>query len=163
MSDPTGWLERTIAEPQVPTPLARFFARHEGLAWAGAAGLLLLTSWIIEGSGEFPRWVALSGYALVGVIGGREPVIHLVARIRERKSPIDIDFLMVVAAIGAASVGAEAEGAFLLFLFSFANALEAYALDRARRAIRALADLAPPKARLLRDGVEEEIPVEQVR
>ncbi len=163
MSDPTGWLERTIAEPQVPTALARFLSRHEGLAWAGAAGLLLLTSWIIEGSGEFPRWVALSGYAIVGIIGGREPMIHLVARIRERKSPIDIDFLMVVAAIGAASVGAEAEGAFLLFLFAFANALEAYALDRARSAIRALANLAPPKARLLRDGVEEEIPVEQVR
>mgnify|MGYP003377519016 CR=1 FL=1 len=65
--------------------------------------------------------------------------------------------------IGAASVGAWAEGAFLLFLFALANALEEYALDRARSAIRNLADLAPAQARLLRDGVEVEIPVEQVR
>jgi Cd2+/Zn2+-exporting ATPase len=60
-------------------------------------------------------------------------------------------------------VGAWAEGAFLLFLFALANALERYALDRARDAIRALAELAPDTARVLIDGREVQVAIEQVR
>lgn len=161
-TDPS-WLERTLYGAGTPSPLARLLAKHEGLAWASVAGLLLFTSWIVERTEIFPPWVALTGYALVGVIGGRQPVLHLLRALRQGAFHLDIDFLMVVAAIGAASVGAWAEGAFLLFLFALANALEEYALDRARSAIRNLADLAPAQARLLRDGVEVEIPVEQVR
>jgi Cd2+/Zn2+-exporting ATPase len=158
-----GWLERTLFGTGAPSRLALLFARHEGLAWAGVAGLLLLTSWIVERAGTFAPWVAIAGYLLVGIIGGRLPVLHLLGGLRQGTFRLDIDFLMVIAAIGAASVGAWAEGAFLLFLFALANALEEYALDRARSAIRDLADLAPAQARLLRDGVEVEIPVEQVR
>jgi Cd2+/Zn2+-exporting ATPase len=163
MTQDRSWLERTLYGTGTPSPLAKLLAKHEGLAWASVAGLLLFTSWIVERTGIFAPWVALAGYALVGVIGGRQPVLHLVRALREGAFHLDIDFLMVVAAIGAASVGAWAEGAFLLFLFALANALEEYALDRARSAIRNLADLAPAQARLLRDGVEVDIPVEQVR
>ncbi len=163
MEQARGWLERTLFGTGAPSRLARLLARHEGLAWASVAGLLLLTSWIVDRSGSFPNWVAIAGYSLVGVIGGRLPMLHLVGALREGTFRLDIDFLMLIAAIGAASVGAWAEGAFLLFLFALANAMEEYALDRARSAIRDLADLAPAQARLLRDGVEVEIPVEQVR
>src|SRR5688500_102358 len=69
---------------------------------------------------------------------------------------------MMVAAVGAAVLGEWAEGAFLLVLFAVAHALEPYALGRARGATRALADLAPPVARVLRDGRTVEAPVEQV-
>ena len=137
--------------------------RHRDLAWAGVAGLLLLVSWLIAWAGLGPSWLPIAGYILTGVIGGRQPVAHLWGGLRRGKLLLDIDFLMVVAAVGAWTVGAWGEGSFLLFLFALANALEAYALDRARHAIRALADLAPPKARILRDGVETEIPVEEVR
>lgn len=163
MVDKGSWLERTLAGDGTPSRLARLFSRHEGLAWASVAGLLLLTSWITETAGRYPEWVSHVGYVIVAIIGGRLPVLHLIAGIRRGSFLLDIDFLMVVAAIGAASVGAWAEGAFLLFLFALANALEQYALDRARSAIRALADLAPAQARLLRDGVESEIPIERVR
>jgi Cd2+/Zn2+-exporting ATPase len=163
MTQDRSWLERTLYGTGTPSPLARLLAKHEGLAWASVAGLLLFTSWIVERTAIFAPWVALAGYGLVGVIGGRQPVVHLWRALRRGEFHLDIDFLMVVAAIGAASVGAFVEGAFLLFLFALANALEEYALDRARSAIRNLADLAPAQARLLRDGVEVEIPVEQVR
>lgn len=163
MATTRNWLERTLYGTGTPSRLAQLLARHEGIAWAAIAGLLLLTSWIVERTGAFAPWVGVTGYVVVGVIGGRLPVLHLLAGLRRGKLLLDIDFLMVVAAIGAASVGAWAEGAFLLFLFALANALEEYALDRARSAIRNLADLAPAQARLLRDGVETEIPVEQVR
>jgi Cd2+/Zn2+-exporting ATPase len=157
-----SWLDRTLFG-RPPSRLARLFARHEDLAWAGVAGLLLLLSWVIAWAGRGPSWLPIAGYVLTGVIGGRQPVAHLIGGLRRGKLLLDIDFLMVIAAVGAWTVGAWGEGSFLLFLFALANALETYALDRARDAIRALADLAPPKARLLRDGVETEVPVEQVR
>ena len=70
---------------------------------------------------------------------------------------------MVIAAIGAAFLGNFAEGALLLFLFSLGHSLEERALDRARSAVRALADLAPKIALVRRDGKEQEIPVESLQ
>ncbi|NWM00840.1 heavy metal translocating P-type ATPase, partial [Klebsiella pneumoniae] len=64
---------------------------------------------------------------------------------------------------GAAALGAWAEGALLLFLFSLGHALEHYAMGRAKRAIEALAELAPETALVLRDGKLQELPVEALR
>src|SRR3546814_6499180 len=68
---------------------------------------------------------------------------------------------MLVAAAGAAALGAWAEGALLLFLFSLGHALEHYAMGRAKRAIEALAELAPQTAILKSaDGSTREVSVE---
>src|SRR3546814_2005063 len=69
---------------------------------------------------------------------------------------------MLVAAAGGAALGAWAEGALLLFLFSLGHALEHYAMGRAKRAIEALAELAPEKATVRRDGQTTELPVEEL-
>ena len=76
-----------------------------------------------------------------------------------RKRRFEIDTLMLVAAIGAATLGQWAEGALLLFLFSIGHALEHYAMGRARRAIEALAKLAPERATVRRGEGTEEIAV----
>jgi len=76
---------------------------------------------------------------------------------------IDVNLLMVVAALGAALIGNWPEGATLLFLFSLSNVLQAYAIDRSRQAIRKLLDLRPATATVLRDGAEVEVPVEAVQ
>ena len=68
-----------------------------------------------------------------------------------RALTIDVDLLMILAALGAAVVGAPFEGAMLLFLFSLSNVLQNYALDRTRSAIRALMALRPEEA-LVRRG-----------
>lgn len=70
---------------------------------------------------------------------------------------------MLVAAAGAAALGEWAEGALLLFLFSLGHSLEHYAMGRARRAIEALAKLAPETATVRRDGRTEEIPVKALQ
>jgi Cd2+/Zn2+-exporting ATPase len=79
------------------------------------------------------------------------------------RGKFEVDFLMLVAAIGAALIGRWAEGAVLLFLFSLGHALEEYALSRASRSIESLAELAPRSA-LVRRGEEEpvEVPVEEI-
>jgi Cd2+/Zn2+-exporting ATPase len=79
-----------------------------------------------------------------------------------RVGSLDINVLMIIAALGAALLGDWAEAATVVFLFGLAQALEARTLDRARNAIRALMDLTPADA-LLRDPAgERRVPVDQV-
>uniref|UniRef100_UPI0012DFF67E heavy metal translocating P-type ATPase n=1 Tax=Halobellus rufus TaxID=1448860 RepID=UPI0012DFF67E len=85
-----------------------------------------------------------------------------------RNRNLDIDFLMSTAILGAllASLGfGEAlyfEAATLAFLFSVAELLERYSMDRARNSLRELMDLSPDEATVKRDGREETVPVEEV-
>ena len=81
---------------------------------------------------------------------------------RVRKAQLDVHFLMLAVAIGAASIGAWREGALLLFLFSASGAMEHYAMGRTKKAISALFREAPKTARVLRSGREETIPVEDL-
>ena len=77
-----------------------------------------------------------------------------------RKWRIDVDLLMVLAALGAALVNAPFEGAMLLFLFSLSNVLQAFALGRTRNAIKALMKLRPTQALTRRGGDTILLPIE---
>jgi Cd2+/Zn2+-exporting ATPase len=79
-----------------------------------------------------------------------------------RKGQFEIDFLMLVAAVGAAFLGQWAEGALLLFLFSLGHSLEHYAMGKATKSIAALADLAPKTAIRRTNGIETEVPIEEL-
>lgn len=139
-----------------------WYARNWELVWSVIAGALLLAAWLCERWAPFPRGVAIALYIASYAFGGFDLTNHALRSLRKGRFHLDIDALMLLAALGAAVVGEWAEGAFLLFLFSLAHALEHYALDRARGAIRALADLAPPVARLVKDGREIEVAIDQV-
>lgn len=78
------------------------------------------------------------------------------------KGKLQIDFLMLFAALGAAALGKYGEGTLLLFLFSLGHALEHYAMKRARKSIAALSDLTPPMALVRRHNVITEISIEQL-
>ncbi|HYN89585.1 MAG TPA: heavy metal translocating P-type ATPase [Ardenticatenaceae bacterium] len=109
-----------------------------------------------------PESVRTLFYAGAYLSGGFFGTINGLAALLRRE--INVDFLMVIAALGAATIGYWVEGATLLFLFSLSNTLQAYALDRSRRAIRALMDLRPNEALLrLPDGSEREVPIEELR
>lgn len=89
-----------------------------------------------------------------GVQGGWESL---------RYGTVDIDLLMILAALGAAYVGAPFEGAMLLFLFSFSNVLQAFAIGRTRSAIRSLSRLKPQKAAVLDENLQPHLtPIEKV-
>lgn len=78
-----------------------------------------------------------------------------------RHGKVDVDILMLLAAAGAAAVGAPFEGAMLLFLFALSHQLQDYAMGRTHRAIEALSKLRPQTARLRRDGEWVERPLEE--
>lgn len=71
---------------------------------------------------------------------------------------LDMNFLMSIAAVGALVIGEYEEAASALFLFAVAQLLETYSMDRARNAIKALMDLSPAEATVLRNGIEERVP-----
>ncbi|MBY3621057.1 heavy metal translocating P-type ATPase [Acinetobacter sp. CUI P1] len=79
------------------------------------------------------------------------------------KKHFEIDFLMLLAAIGAGFLGEWAEGALLLFLFSLGHALEHYAINKARKSIEALADIAPKTAVVRRGDKQSEVPIEELK
>jgi Cd2+/Zn2+-exporting ATPase len=83
---------------------------------------------------------------------------------RLRKRAIDVHFLMLAVAAGAASIGAWGEGTVLLFLFSLSGGLEHFALGRTQKEIRSLFREAPKVATVLdQEGNEREVKVEQLR
>jgi len=79
-----------------------------------------------------------------------------------RTFSLGINFLMSIAVVGAIAIGEYVEAASLAFLFSLAELLEEFSVDRARRSLRELMKLAPHEARLLRDGQVELVPVDQI-
>jgi Cd2+/Zn2+-exporting ATPase len=139
-----------------------WYTRNKELVRSLMAGLLLLVGWLAERWLSLPFAITVGFYSASYVFGGFDLVRHSLGTWRRSQFTFDIDLLMLLAAIGAAVLGEWSEGAFLLFLFSLAHSLEHFALGRARSAIRALAELAPPLARVLRGSGETEIPVEQV-
>ncbi|SFY43689.1 cation-translocating P-type ATPase [Paracoccus sp. FO-3] len=110
-------------------------------------------------SGAFDA-LELPGLVLVYLAGGLPTGWRALSELW-RARVLDIDLLMIVAAIAAAIVGAPFEGAVLLTLFSISTTLEERALGRARRAIEALMALRPETAlRKTAGGDVEEVPAE---
>ena len=121
--------------------------------------MLLLGGWL-GGLAGAPYAVSLGLYLAAYAFGGFFTVRDAAQSLWAKR--FDIDTLMLVAAAGAAALGDWAEGALLLFLFSLGHALEHRAMDRARRAIEALADLTPKTALVRRDGAERRSPGEEL-
>jgi len=99
-------------------------------------------------------------YAGAYLFCGQQGVRSAFASLKEKV--LDVDVLMVLAAIGAGIVGQPFEGALLLFLFSFSNVLQSYALQRTQKAIHSLLKLRPDKALVKRNGGTELVRVESL-
>ena len=140
---------------------SHWFARNPEMSLSLLAGLFLLVGWLGEAQLDWPSYVAIGFYGLSYLAGGADLARHTLPSVLRGR--FDVEFLMLVAAAGAAALGDWAEGAFLLFLFSLGHALEHYASERARNAIEALGQLTPKAARVRREGKELEIPIEELR
>ncbi|HEY0668182.1 MAG TPA: heavy metal translocating P-type ATPase [Sphingobacteriaceae bacterium] len=136
------------------------FGKNTELIFALLCGAALGTGFGLSYINTIPTWISLSLYIVAYFFGGYFTAKEAVQTIL--KGGFEIDFLMLIAAIGAAILGAWAEGALLLFLFSLGHALEHYAMGKARKSIAALTSLAPPTALVIRDGKEEEIHIEKL-
>ena len=137
------------------------FGEKSELIFAVLAGVLLVTGWLLEWREVGAGWVPRAFYVVAYLFGGWFTAKEAFENLRERRFAIDT--LTLVAAIGAAALGKWAEGALLLFLFGIGHSLEQYAMGRARRAIEALAELAPDTATVRRDGNTQSIAVAELQ
>ena len=131
------------------------------LVFSLMCGAALFAGWLGPKISAMPDGVAFGLLLAAYFFGGYFTLKEAIGKVSHGK--FEIDFLMLVAAGGAAVLGEWAEGAFLLFLFSIGHALENYAMARARNAISALADLAPEEALVRRDGRETKVPVDELK
>jgi Cd2+/Zn2+-exporting ATPase len=123
--------------------------------------ITMMTARILESVPDAPPYLITALYAVAYLTGG---IFGLKAGIESlRALTIDVDLLMILAAIGAALVGQPFEGAMLLFLFSLSNVLQEYALDRTRNAIRAMMELRPSQATVRRGDQTVTLPIEEVK
>lgn len=133
------------------------FGERSELIFTLGCGSAVAAGWFLTKT-SMPSAAATGLFVVAYALGAWFTVQEVYTALRARK--FEIDFLMLAAAAGAALLGEWFEGSLLLFLFSLGHALEGFAMGRARKAIQALTDLAPPTAvRLSADGVETEVPV----
>jgi Cd2+/Zn2+-exporting ATPase len=129
--------------------------------FAAVCGVCGLAGFLVERLGAGPWWLARALYGVALAAGGWDATRDSWENIRIRK--LDIHFLMLAVAAGAVCIGAWSEAVLLLFLFSSAEAMENYAMERTRNEVNALLKSAPKTALLvLPGGGEREVPVEEL-
>lgn len=124
---------------------------HAELIAALMAGIFILLAWRLDTSGQTTASVLL--YLIAFCVGGFAKAKEGIEEtIEERK--LNVELLMVLAAIGSAAIGYWTEGAILIFIFAVSGALETYAMNKSHREISALMNLQPEEAWLVRGGFE---------
>ncbi len=132
------------------------------LYFAIGSGVFWLTGLILSFMATIPAWLPLTLFIIAFILGGFFTLIEAYEAVKSGK--FEIDFLMLVAAAGAAALGKWEEGALLLFLFSLGHSLEKYAMNKARKSIQALSELAPSTALVKqKNGNLVEVEIEQLQ
>ncbi|MGH7942652.1 MAG: HAD-IC family P-type ATPase, partial [Limisphaerales bacterium] len=164
---PSFWRWRDLPLPRV-VPRDVEFLETAGRAdehineWKAQMVAAILCGLFAVAGAVTPHPFKIMLYAAAYVAGSFYQIEEIWERLRQRA--IDVHFLMIAVAVGAACIGAWAEGAILLFLFSLSGALEHFALGRTQKEIRSLFRDAPKIATVIdRLGGEREMRVEEIR
>ncbi|WP_414564110.1 MULTISPECIES: heavy metal translocating P-type ATPase [unclassified Anabaena] len=150
-----------------PQRFTQFTQEHADTVAAALCGILLFLGWLALHIGWL-GWALLllpAAYVIGGYESAREGLTTLI-----KEKELDVDLLMIVAALGAASLGLWRreyylliDGAILILIFAISGALEGYAMRRTERSIRSLMSLTPDTARVLFQGQEEMLPITQLK
>jgi Cd2+/Zn2+-exporting ATPase len=154
---------RETPPPRRPADLPGFLS---GINWADPELLSVIATFVFMMAGRFghhlglPAWLAPWLYAAAYLTGGWHGTIHGIRSVL--KGAVDVDLLMILAALGAAYVKHAFEGAMLLFLFSLSHTLQEMAIERSRSAISALMKLRPETALCKRNGESRFVKIEEL-
>ena len=126
-------------------------SEHKELIAALVSGVIILFAWRMESTGLMTSAILayLSAFVIGGYAKAKEGIIDTI----ENKS-LNVEILMILAAIGSAIIGYWTEGAILIFIFALSGALETYAMNKSHREISSLMELQPEEAWLVRGGFE---------
>ncbi|WP_404469745.1 heavy metal translocating P-type ATPase [Sutcliffiella horikoshii] len=135
------------------------FTTHIELIFAIISGVLIFTGWILL---KFDiQTVAIPIFILAFLIGGYFKAKEGIQDTIEEKE-LNVEMLMIIAAIGAAIIGYWMEGAILIFIFALSGALETYTMNRSQKEISALMDIQPEEALRIMDDKEERVHISEL-
>ena len=126
----------------------------------GISILFILLGFIFE-SLNATSWIIALFFGLSFLIGGYEKAKEGILATIKNKA-LNVEILMILAALGAFIVGEYSEGAILILIFSISGVLESYATSKSEKALTSLLKLAPKTALKLKDNVEIEVPVSEL-
>jgi len=155
LSTAKSWGMRNSAAEQ------EHFAKGRAMAVLTGACVVLLAGGLVLERALPSNPAHTIAYVLSALCGGFYTARSTIRSLA--KFEFDVNLLMLLAALGAGVIGYVAEAATLMFLFSLSNTLEVYTMGRTRRALHALLQLRPARARVRRDGREIEVDAEAVR
>ncbi|ALX49596.1 heavy metal translocating P-type ATPase [Lentibacillus amyloliquefaciens] len=129
---------------------------HIELIAALISGFLILLTWSMESILSQPMWVILHliAFAIGGYAKAKEGIMETI-----RTKKLNVEMLMIFAAVGSVAIGYWTEGAILIFIFALSGALETYSMNKSNRAISSLMEMQPEEAILLENDVEKTVPV----
>jgi heavy metal translocating P-type ATPase len=142
-----------VAPDRQPRTRTKPFALPE-VRWASVATVLFVLGLAAQfGGAPAPVWWSL--YLACYVTGGWEPALAGLQALRAKS--LDVDLLMIVAAIGAAAIGQVLDGGLLIVIFATSGALEAFLTQRTADSVRSLLDLAPESATVVNESGDETV------
>ncbi|GLC90318.1 heavy metal translocating P-type ATPase [Lysinibacillus piscis] len=124
---------------------------HAELIAALMAGLFIVLAWRLDVNQQTTAAIML--YLIAFAVGGFAKAKEGIEETIKEKT-LNVELLMVIAAIGSAAIGYWTEGAILIFIFAMSGALETYAMNKSQREISALMNLQPEEAWLVRGNFE---------
>lgn len=134
---------------------------HLELIAACLCGVLIIIGWILSKNGaeSYSTYVYVLAFIIGGMAKAREGILDTI----ETKK-LNVEILMILAALGSALIGYWTEGAILIFIFSLSGALETYTMNKSHKEISALMDLQPEEATLLEaNGQERRVGVSELK
>lgn len=122
--------------------------------------ILVAIAWIMSANGDTTLTITL--WALAFIIGGRAKAIEGILDTIENKS-LNVEILMLLSALGAFAIQNYKEGAILILIFGVSGVLEEYSMSKSEKELKALLNLAPQTAILLKDNQEQEVSADQLQ
>lgn len=129
---------------------------HMELIAAGLSGVLILLGWYLlnQDVDTAAAIIFIAAFVIGGYAKAKEGILDTLST-----KKLNVELLMILAAIGSALIGYWMEGAILIFIFGLSGALETYTMNKSHREISSLMDLQPEEATRVRGEVEEVVPV----
>ncbi|MGQ5113503.1 heavy metal translocating P-type ATPase [Bacillus halotolerans] len=134
------------------------WAQHAELIAALVSGALILAGWLLSSH----QLLSVTLYLLAFVIGGFAKAKEGIEETLESKT-LNVELLMIFAAVGSALIGYWAEGAVLIFIFSLSGALETYTMNKSSRDLTSLMKLEPEEATLIVNGETKRVSVADIK
>lgn len=155
-----------LAKPDMDPNMANFPKNilnnptHLEFTLAIASGILIALGWLSDKMGQETLAVTLfiASFLIGGFFKAREGITETI-----KNKTLNVEILMILAAIGSGIIGYWEEGAILIFIFAMSGALESYTTSKSHRELTALMDLQPQEAWLIKNGSEIRVPVEQLQ